>query len=402
MKRIIFIIASIALVAALFTAAARKGSVLEPWEQSTSSESIKFSHKFHVSEASIACEDCHKAAKTSNLSSDNLRANHDNCTTCHEEQINNNCAYCHKNPDNIEAVQLQERFIVFSHAKHVEMRGVECVTCHRGLDQVDYAGPKNMPDMATCNTCHNNIQAANTCESCHTRLVNLIPRDHLVANFKKDHRQLTRVGALEASCATCHTQSFCADCHSSAGLLNISTKDLMTDPMPRGSASASPQQLRLQMAHDLNYRFTHGIDAKAKSAECFTCHSAQEFCERCHAGGSNITEGSFKPSWHLGPDFTRIGVGSGGGRHAGYARRDIENCMTCHDVRGGDPTCMQCHTDADGIRGTDPKTHPAGFRGDDEGSWHKDPGATCYSCHTDMNAHPGGKRGVGFCGYCHH
>jgi hypothetical protein len=38
---------------------------------------------------------------------------------------------------------------------------------------------------------------------------------------------------------------------------------------------------------------------------------------------------------------------------------------------------------------------------DVEGDWHSDAGAVCYTCHTDPNAHAGGKPGIGFCGYCH-
>ena len=53
------------------------------------------------------------------------------------------------------------------------------------------------------------------------------------------------------------------------------------------------------------------------------------------------------PASHIGSGFTTLGVGSGGGRHAELARRDIESCMTCHDARGGDPVCITCHVDAD-------------------------------------------------------
>jgi len=400
MKRRYFVIALVVL-AALVTAIARKGTVTGGWEENSDSLQLKFSHKGHIKDAGVGCEECHKAAKTSKLSSDNLRPNHDNCITCHEEQVNNTCGYCHKNPDNIEAAPPRVRSLIFSHEKHTSMKDVECVACHKGLEEVEYAGPKNMPSMETCSICHNDAKATNTCEACHTSFTNLIPPDHLKADFKREHRKMTRLGALDVSCATCHTQTFCADCHAAAGLVGIGTRDLMADPAPRGSRTESPNQLQLQMAHNLNYRFTHGIDAKSKSSECYTCHSPQEFCVRCHNTGGNITASSFKPAWHLGSDFARIGVGSGGGRHAELARRDIESCVSCHDVRGADPTCVTCHTDGDGIRGTNPRTHPGGFQKGQEGSWHSDPGATCYSCHTDVNAYPGGKRGMGFCGYCH-
>jgi hypothetical protein len=57
--------------------------------------------------------------------------------------------------------------------------------------------------------------------------------------------------------------------------------------------------------------------------------------------------------------------------------------------------------DYDGVKGTNPKTHIAGFMKDTHGDWHSDRGAVCFECHTDANAHPGGIKGVGFCGYCH-
>ena len=391
----------LAVAAALLTAVAMKNSSTADWPENKESREIKFSHTFHIKDAGVACEDCHTAAKTSAVASDNLRANHDNCKTCHEEQINNTCGYCHVNPDSIEAIAPPARSIIFSHGQHVAMKGVECIKCHPGLDEVTYAGPKNMPSMETCNTCHNEKKATNACEACHTSFTNLIPADHRVADFKKEHKKLTRLGALQVNCATCHSQNFCADCHAGSGLVGIGTRDLMTEPSPRSFPVDGTRQMSLETVHALNYRFTHGIDAKSKAMDCYSCHSAQTFCSECHQTGGNINALAFKPAWHLGAGFTTLGVGSGGGRHAEMARRDIESCASCHDARGGDPTCITCHTDADGIKYTDPRTHPGGFMRGEHGSWHSDAGATCYVCHTDYNARPDGVKGKNFCGYCH-
>lgn len=395
-----YLIVLLIIAGALVTAVARKESAPLSWPENDDAQRIKFSHAFHVGEAGVPCDSCH-AARVSKFASDNLRSTHANCTTCHEEQINNTCDYCHKVPDSIELAPAPARDINFSHEQHLTMKDVDCQTCHMGLDKVDYATAKNMPTMATCNSCHNNVKATNACENCHTGFVNLIPSDHLVASFKKDHKKMTRIGALDVSCATCHEQNFCADCHAGPGLVQFGKGDLMSDPSPRGSTSDSPKQMALQMVHSLNYRFTHGMDAKSKAADCYSCHSAQNFCAECHTTGGNITGRAFKPAWHLGAGFTTLGVGSGGGRHAEFAKRDIESCVSCHDAQGSDPTCITCHSDADGIRGTDPKTHPAGFMRGEHGSWHTDTGATCYNCHTDFNAHPGGVKGRNFCGYCH-
>jgi len=73
---------------------------------------------------------------------------------------------------------------------------------------------------------------------------------------------------------------------------------MMSDPTPRVFPGTTAPQMNLERAHDLNYRFTHGIDAKSKASECYTCHSAQEFCGECHeAGDNNITSRSIKPAW---------------------------------------------------------------------------------------------------------
>ena len=388
------------VVAALVTAVAYRPLERTEWPENNDSKHLKFSHKLHIEGASVACENCHPAAN-STRPSDALRPTHDNCTSCHEEQLGGECGFCHVDPENIQAAPVVERELVFSHKAHLAMKNVECTTCHKGLDGVEFASAANMPSMETCATCHNERQATNQCEACHTNLHALVPPDHLEAGFRKSHRELTRLGALETNCSTCHTQSFCAECHDGAALMRFGKGAWMADPTPRVFPGNRSGTQTIQMVHDLNYRFTHGIDAKSKSSECYTCHSAQEFCSECHETGDNITAHGAKPAWHLGAGFTTLGVGSGGGRHAQLARRDIESCVACHDAQGGDPVCITCHVDADGIRGTDPRTHTAGYMKGEHGPWHENAGSTCFNCHTDLNARPDGTKGRNFCGYCH-
>lgn len=388
------------LGAALVTAVAYRPAPSHGWPDPGDAGTLKFSHKTHVEGVTIACGDCHGADK-STMASDNLRANHDNCSSCHEDQLANDCGFCHVDPDNIQAAPMPLREIVFSHKQHVTMKNVECVTCHKGIETAAMGSAIHLPVMESCTSCHNDRAATNQCEACHTSFVKLVPPDHLEATFRKEHRQLTRLGGLETSCATCHTQSFCAECHDAAAVMRFGRGAMMSDPTPRVFPGNTAAPMTLLKAHDLNYRFTHGIDAKAKSSDCATCHSVQDFCVQCHEAGDNITSNAFMPAWHRGAGFTTIGVGTGGGRHAEFARRDIESCVACHDSRGSDPTCITCHMDPDGIRGTDPRTHPAGYMRGEHGIWHTSPGATCYNCHTDFNARPSGIKGRNFCGYCH-
>jgi hypothetical protein len=150
----------------------------------------------------------------------------------------------------------------------------------------------------------------------------------------------------------------------------------------------------------MGYRFTHGLDAQSKSFECKTCHEPQTFCAPCHQSGGDVITG-IAPQSHRQAGFTTLGVNTGGGLHSVLAKKDIEACVSCHDVEGRDPVCLTCHFDNDGIKGTNPRTHEPGFMADEKGIWHDTQGAVCYSCHTDNNANPNGISGVGFCGYCH-
>jgi len=298
----------------------------------------------------VDCNICHSAAPTSKVSSDNLLAGHDNCVTCHEEQVTSSCGFCHTNPENIEPRVAPVREIVFSHEAHLSMKNVECNTCHVGIEGNEMPGTAQLPSMTACNTCHNDRKATNTCETCHTNFATLLPVDHQRSDFRRNHKEFARLGALDASCQTCHAESFCQQCHQTTGLKAFGQKDLMTEPRPKTWTKDSKNETILQNVHELNYRFTHGIDAKSRQADCASCHSAQTFCADCHQAGGNITQGSFKPASHSLPGFTTLGFGSGGGLHAEEARRDMESCISCHDVERRDPTCMTCHTESGRVR----------------------------------------------------
>ena len=364
---------------------------------------VKFSHQFHVSEAGIACADCHIDAAKSMKASDNLLAKMEACKSCHEEPMKSNCTYCHLSADSTAyaATPNPVRELIFSHQQHVADQKVPCETCHTVLDKADAATGELVPAMTTCTTCHNDTKATSACENCHTNFASLRPAEHNRTDFIHEHKRLARLG--DAKCGMCHSQETCIDCHDGTELIkvNVPGRDLTSQRSPRLTAIDRGQGMRLTKVHDLNFRFTHGVAAKGKAMECQTCHSEEKFCTTCHEAGGNINQSVFKPASHAVAGFTTLGVGSGGGEHARLAKRDVESCAACHSTEGADPVCITCHTDADGRKGTDPKTHDPGFMSDNHGYWHNDPGANCYLCHTDSNARPGGVKGQKFCGYCH-
>lgn len=311
---------------------------------------IRFSHQYHLQEVQAECSTCHIAAPTSMKSSDNLLGTMEQCAGCHDVKDETKCMTCHVDKEHLVKFENPKREMIFPHASHVDAQKMKCETCHDGLEKVTFATRANMPSMETCNTCHDDRKVSNQCETCHTNFATLLPEEHGQSNFRRNHKNLVRLGALDVSCQTCHTERTCQQCHQGAGLKQFGQKDLISEPRPIRTTKDSPDEMVLQKIHDLNYKFTHGIDAKARLNDCLSCHNTQEFCAACHNEGGNITAGKFKPASHSVPGFTTIGVGSGGGDHAIQAKRDIESCMSCHNVAGRDPTCMTCHTDNGKVR----------------------------------------------------
>jgi hypothetical protein len=339
------------LAIVVLVAAGMKPSPAANHPDTDPSKYIKFSHAFHVKEQGIACTDCHHAVMGSKDAADNLMGDHESCKSCHQEQIDSTCSFCHVDPENIVPIPHGSRQFIFSHERHAAKDSIACETCHPGIDNLTYATEANIPTMKTCVGCHEQRSVARECATCHTNFATLIPADHREGDFKKEHSRLTRLGELSVTCATCHTESFCQDCHSGAELHGFgSYKDLMADPLPRAALRDGPAAQKLQKVHDLNYRFTHASDAMSKRLDCASCHEEATFCVQCHQAGGNITQQKFIPSTHTEAGFVVLGKGSGGGRHAELAKRDLETCAACHDVQGTDPTCLRCHTEGGAVR----------------------------------------------------
>ncbi|RPI18477.1 MAG: cytochrome C [Ignavibacteriae bacterium] len=391
----------------------KKVSVYPSAAQEDHSKVIKFDHKFHVKEAAVACKDCHVKANTSVSAKDDLNPGHNECSACHDVTDQKNCNFCH-----VEGAAKKfpptKKELAFSHKFHVVTQKQECTACHVGVDNVKFAkeSPTAFPPMEVCSTCHTeqnqpavnlSQQAGNNCESCHTNLTNLFPKSHRQSNFLNEHKVVFDPSSNKNNCMMCHSDNFCQVCHSPVNVTGNNTSENFYAPYysKEGATRIDRHDLqKLTTAHDLNYRFTHGLDANHKRFECKTCHDPVTFCNTCHSDNGQ-TLSSIAPDSHKQPMFTTFGVGTGGGLHATIARKDIESCQSCHDTQGGDPICITCHIDNDGVKGTNPRTHESGFENDNKGIWHETQGAICYTCHSDANARPNGISGVGFCGYCH-
>lgn len=360
---------------------------------------IKFSHSVHAEIAS--CESCHAKVTTSKSLSDRLMPDHDSCVECHDVSDDTQCVTCHY--ENVYEPLIQTAAALsFDHNFHTDKQKMECESCHKGLADVAYGFQAVQPNplMENCYTCHNDVTiASNACESCHISTVGLIPQSHINSNFAKAHK--FEANAFDANCVMCHDNNSCESCHVGTTMITEtnSAKNFYQPYSPRNFVDGAKQQ-QLTRVHELNYRFVHSIDARGRTSDCQTCHQVETFCATCHqAEGGDYALGGIVPASHLLPNFKTPVVGSGGGEHAVLAKRNIESCVSCHDVQGGDPTCITCHFDYDGIKGTNPKTHPTNFMKDTRGDWHDTAGSICYNCHSSSS--PSSNKNFGFCSYCH-
>lgn len=352
------------------------------------SDTLMFSHRVHTEDVEAGCVVCHSAAKESTLASDRLFPTMETCGGCHEVEDESECGTCHTKPELAEVRVDGVRTIRFSHQRHLATGTVGCLDCHGGVERSEVLKERYIPPMEVCMRCHEGDMGATGCAVCHVQVEGLRPTSH-DADWSGGHGWFVRAG--DETCAMCHQESSCGECHAPGALVGSkeSPKDLHGLFAFRLGDGSS---MILEEVHDLGFRYTHPQDVKAKERDCSTCHETS-FCVTCHGSG----EGG-KPVWHGGEGWGAWAgeMGTGGGRHAELARRDIEQCAGCHDTRGADPVCLLCHMDRMPGRGNDPRTHDAGFSDAmDRGPWHEDEGWVCYTCHLFK------KGPEGFCQYCH-
>lgn len=361
---------------------------------------IKFSHKVHAE--ATDCASCHVKAAESESLKDLTFPGHAECSACHDVEDTETCNTCHYE-ENFEPLKKSSSELIFNHKFHMSDQSLKCEDCHKGFADVDYSFQARQPNppMETCYSCHNHSAgiASNACESCHISTADLRPESHQKVNFLKAHK-FDAVSA-NANCIMCHDNNSCDDCHVGTTMLTEgNTSDNFYAPYASHNFIDGSKQQKITRVHELNYRFLHGVDFRNKTMNCQSCHQLETFCAECHSStGGDFALTDITPATHRQPGFFTFGVGTGGGEHAVLAKRDIESCASCHDVQGGDPSCMTCHMDSDGIEGTNPKTHPANFMRDEHGDWHETSASVCYNCHT--SASPASSPDAGFCRYCH-
>lgn len=266
------------------------------------------------------------------------------------------CTQCH-NLDNRKVTPSVG--IKIDHDAH-KAENISCTICHNriahnegeGYTPVNHdpqTGELNIghPDFMTmtgCSRCHRleddgiaaetPLEAPGTCETCHPTDFDLVPASHKVSDWKGMHGEAAVEAAdkvteaakeLEAEgeghkepksdeakataevpniglvneCYTCHTKTFCSDCHGG-----------------------------VEMPHASNFLKSHRDEAQKNSAACINCHGA-EGCNSCHHSDPNV------PGWTIDTKRPWLYQHDEAAYASGAAK-----CIECHT----DPTyCARCH-----------------------------------------------------------
>lgn len=288
---------------------------------------IKFSHAYHKNDVGAECTQCHTGAEASTVAADNNLTKMAQCYTCHDQKTTD-CKVCHvEASEPYSAYANPKRELVFSHQQHVVDQKMKCEDCHSGVAEKGYSAASSIPTMEKCMACHNGVQADNNCRTCHTDIRFIRPDDH-TSDFMYSHKQVVAVSS-NTNCVFCHTEESCQECHVGSNLRTLKDKDLIGS---RGTKIGGDHPVTLESSHALDYLVTHRFDAKAKTSECQVCHEPRSFCGKCHNEGQR----TMRPLWHDIAGFT-------GPMHGVMAKKDMENCASCHQTEGEDVVCMQCH-----------------------------------------------------------
>ena len=269
------------------------------------------------------------------------------CATCHTQE---RCVGCHVDAE-------REEIAAFPAAPPQMQLPAAAVHYNVPADHTDreWLAVHGMgASRDTCATCH----TSDDCVTCHVppipdairtlpaRAAVVAPGVQVVARAPESHGRMffpqshaTLAAAGDASCATCHEESYCVSCH---------------DAPARGGY------------HPVDFLSRHTASAFGRDADCATCHSTQAFCRECHVEVGIVPAGGGRlgPGYHDDGPLWLI-------RHGQGARQNLESCASCH--RQVD--CTQCH----GVLGAfKVNPHSAGF--DAERAWARSP-RTCLGCH---------------------
>jgi hypothetical protein len=318
-----------------------------------------FPHTPHL-EGDVDCKFCHGTLLQATKLEIGVRhaaipvKNQEPCSGCHDD-----AEFKAKISKLAVPVRTRTFAVRMNHAAHLAKPGVTCATCHKKTPETGDKEPVRL-EMGACTACHKHQMDFDQgkCLPCHVDLKRYekpVAAFRHAGDFLKTHGQLAKPTA--ESCASCHEQTFCADCHSA------------TTAAARPSV-IFPEDVQRDLIHRGDWVSRHMIDAEANPASCRKCHGSK-YCDTCHTA-QNFTLSNPNPRNPHPPGWATKGSGD---FHGFAARKNIVLCAGCHD-NGADAVCVVCHK-VGGLAGSF-NPHPK--------SWNKktaDIGKTpmCAICH---------------------
>lgn len=274
------------------------------------------------------------------------------CATCHTQD---RCLSCHVSGDRR---QIQAMPPAPSDWTLPAMEARYPIPEGHTSDVFEVTHGRPAPSASDCSTCH----TRNDCASCHLSpmpasaealperpqvrapgvgLEAQRPVSHETPFFMTAHTILA--SSAPDACSTCHTQSYCADCH---------------------DAQRAPGY------HPQGFALRHAASAGSQSMECSNCHNTAAFCRQCHVEVGFGGVGRLGPGYHDAEPLWLI-------RHGQGARQGLEQCASCHTQK----ECLQCHSQTGAFRVSPhgPDFDPA--RAQESNPW------ICAACHLGT---PGG------------
>lgn len=183
-----------------------------------------------------------------------------------------------------------------------------------------------------------NIRRGNLCLSCHD-LEEIKELTHSSAWITVHKSVAIQKGS---ACLKCHSQDFCADCHSLRQGLKVSEKNF--------------SDLQVSDPHRGEWKTIHVAEAKVDPSRCYRCHT-KNFCIECHSR----RKFSHPQRWLV--------------IHGDEARKNIAGCSSCHE-KGAHTVCISCHKVGQGG-----SPHPKGWSEEHIGIERKKD-RPCVYCHS--------------------
>jgi hypothetical protein len=315
-----------------------------------------FEHRAHVLQG-IACITCHAGMETAGDEGPLHLPDTASCVSCHQEpHTTQRCRDCHGDPYTEVELTGNRRHLRFSHAEHLKELPGGCVSCHREVANV---GAPLRTRIDTCLECHADDDrfTRSNCDTCHVDLSMdpRPPRSHMIhgPNFIDDHGPMA--ASSRDTCASCHSERFCSQCH------GASTPALPWRLNPSDPMSASVHRAGFRARHAEESRLDPGSCATCHSETfCSDCHVESGVA----AIGATPSGSPHPENWvSIGPGGNEHGraarrdPASCASCHGGAGEM---LCVSCHQVGGiggsphapgwssrqdlSDTPCRLCHT----------------------------------------------------------